>query len=67
MDVDHFKKYNDTHGHMAGDDLLRTLAALLENDQPPASQVARYGGEEFVIVLPEAGRDRALEVAEAPH
>ncbi len=64
MDVDHFKQYNDTHGHMAGDELLKTLGALLEQDRPKASTVARYGGEEFVMVLPDIDRERATEIAE---
>jgi two-component system, cell cycle response regulator len=51
IDVDHFKKVNDTHGHLAGDAVLKCVAALLRRTVRPEDVVARYGGEEFVIVM----------------
>jgi diguanylate cyclase (GGDEF)-like protein len=64
LDMDHFKAYNDEHGHQAGDRLLRTAAAawtaaLRENDT-----IARYGGEEFVAILPDCTLEAAVAVAE---
>lgn len=66
-DVDHFKAYNDCAGHLAGDDALRKVALVLQNETRRAGELtARYGGEEFAIVLPgldgEAARQRAEEV-----
>lgn len=64
IDVDHFKKYNDTFGHLAGDDVLKGLATVLSAAVRTADYAARYGGEEFTVVLPETPWDGALEVAE---
>jgi diguanylate cyclase len=53
IDIDHFKKVNDTHGHVMGDQVIRGLAALLRRSVPDGDQrVARYGGEEFAVLLP---------------
>jgi len=64
MDVDFFKQYNDTHGHMAGDRLLHTLGKILTERLRSCAMVARYGGEEFVMLLPETPKEGALVVAE---
>ncbi|TVQ34759.1 MAG: GGDEF domain-containing protein [Wenzhouxiangella sp.] len=65
LDVDHFKAYNDTHGHQAGDDALREVADIASDGLRRSEDlVARYGGEEFICVLPGANLETALEVAE---
>ncbi|HYD81127.1 MAG TPA: diguanylate cyclase [Paucimonas sp.] len=65
-DIDCFKAYNDRHGHLAGDDCLKQVAAILRaNLRRPADIAARYGGEEFALILPGTGRTGALAVAEA--
>lgn len=64
LDVDHFKQYNDTFGHPAGDLVLRTVAERLTVSVREADLVARYGGEEFVLILPHAQAAEALVVAE---
>ncbi|UPT73124.1 MAG: GGDEF domain-containing protein [Elusimicrobiota bacterium] len=64
LDVDHFKRYNDSFGHQAGDQLLRTLAAILGSFARPVDFVARYGGEEFAIILPNFVRTEAVSLAE---
>lgn len=66
VDVDHFKAFNDTYGHPAGDACLASVAeALARAARRPADLAARYGGEEFVLLLPETDRTGAKEVAEA--
>jgi len=65
LDVDHFKKFNDTYGHDAGDALLCELGAVLKASVRGEDIACRYGGEEFVVILPEAGREETLERAEA--
>jgi diguanylate cyclase (GGDEF)-like protein len=64
VDVDHFKKYNDSFGHLAGDGVLSRVAALLREATREVDFVARYGGEEFLVMLPETGMPEALEIAE---
>ncbi|HCF25813.1 MAG TPA: GGDEF domain-containing protein [Cyanobacteria bacterium UBA11049] len=64
LDIDYFKKLNDTHGHQAGDEALRVVAALVKNSVRPVDRVARYGGEEFGIILPETPGDSGLVAAE---
>ncbi len=63
-DVDHFKQYNDQHGHPAGDEVLKRVAAVLRDSTRDVDFVARYGGEEFFVLMPELDADRAAEVAE---
>jgi diguanylate cyclase (GGDEF)-like protein len=54
MDIDHFKKFNDTYGHAVGDEVLRHVAALVKNNVRQEVDIpARYGGEEIVVLLPE--------------
>lgn len=66
FDVDHFKAYNDSCGHVAGDECLKQVAAALDRaGQRPRDVVARFGGEEFVILLPETDEDGARDVAQA--
>ena len=66
LDVDHFKRYNDTYGHPAGDQVLvRVAQALRSQARRPGDFVARYGGEEFVLLLPETDARGAAEVARA--
>jgi two-component system cell cycle response regulator len=64
LDVDHFKRINDTHGHAAGDAVLGEVAAVLRQATRPDDLVARYGGEEFVVALPVATPALALARAE---
>ncbi len=64
LDLDHFKNVNDTHGHLAGDEVLKATAALLREVVRSVDLVARYGGEEFAVILIEIDRPSAAEVAE---
>jgi diguanylate cyclase (GGDEF)-like protein len=64
IDIDHFKRVNDTHGHDAGDTALRILASELREEVRGVDTAARYGGEEFAIILPQAGPEGAFAVAE---
>src|SRR5437879_10115528 len=63
-DVDSFKRYNDEHGHPAGDEVLKRVAAIMREASRDVDFVARYGGEEFLIMLPETELDGATEFAE---
>ncbi len=63
-DVDHFKKINDTYGHLAGDEVLRQTAARMISALRPYDAVGRYGGEEFLLVMPGCSVQDALNVAE---
>ncbi|MFG6493989.1 diguanylate cyclase [Fictibacillus sp. UD] len=64
LDIDHFKKVNDTYGHQSGNEVLILLARRLEKFIGERGTVARYGGEEFIIVLPESGERECLVLAE---
>jgi diguanylate cyclase (GGDEF)-like protein len=64
FDIDHFKQVNDTHGHLVGDQVLRILTDKVTKTTRSTDFVCRYGGEEFIVLMPEAGRDEALAMAE---
>lgn len=64
IDLDHFKRFNDTHGHQAGDDALRTAAGELSAALRPSDFALRYGGEELMVLLPETSEALAMLVAE---
>jgi diguanylate cyclase (GGDEF)-like protein len=64
FDIDHFKHYNDTNGHLPGDELLKGLSAMLRENIREGEAVGRYGGEEFIMVMPNVDRDEALGAAE---
>ncbi len=63
MDIDHFKRVNDTYGHMVGDRVLQRIAEICRKKVRLVDFIARYGGEEFVILLPETNKRNALLVA----
>lgn len=64
LDIDYFKKINDTYGHIVGDSVIRYLAHILKNETKRQDLVGRIGGEEFVIILPRTNYEGALRVAE---
>jgi diguanylate cyclase (GGDEF)-like protein len=64
IDIDHFKKVNDTYGHDVGDKVIVTLADILRSSTNPQDVVARFGGEEFCIVLKNINRYSALDILE---
>jgi len=63
VDVDHFKEYNDAHGHVAGDEALKRVATVLRGALSDGDAVARYGGEEFFVLLPETAATAAADFA----
>jgi diguanylate cyclase (GGDEF)-like protein len=64
FDLDHFKKYNDTNGHQAGDEVLKTTGQILREMVRPDDTPARYGGEEFIVILPQTPKDGAVVAAQ---
>ena len=64
FDLDHFKRVNDTYGHLAGDDVLRTVAQVIKSLVRAEDMAARYGGEEFAVLLPDTGLSGAMTLAE---
>ena len=64
LDIDYFKKINDTYGHLIGDEILKGIAEALRNNVRDTDIVGRYGGEEFLIVLPDCALSDGINVAE---
>lgn len=64
IDIDNFKRFNDTYGHQTGDDVLKVVAEVLKNTVRKIDVPARFGGEEFMVILPATGREGALRLAE---
>src|SRR5690348_6753398 len=64
IDIDHFKAYNDTHGHLAGDEVLRECARAWDQSLRGEDTIVRFGGEEFLVLLPNTGPEEAAEVVE---
>jgi len=64
IDLDHFKFFNDAHGHQAGDEVLHSLGKLMSDAARDSDTVARWGGEEFIIIAPETEREQACDLAE---
>jgi diguanylate cyclase (GGDEF)-like protein len=64
IDIDHFKKFNDTYGHIVGDEVLRVLGDMLTKSLRQSDLVARYGGEEFIVLFPETPAANAVYKAE---
>ena len=64
IDIDYFKHYNDNNGHLAGDQVLKAIAILIQHGVRQSDIIARYGGEEFSAILINTGREEALEIAE---
>jgi diguanylate cyclase (GGDEF)-like protein len=64
FDIDHFKKYNDSNGHLAGDEILRGVAQVLGDNLRPGDVACRYGGEEFIVAMPGARSADGMAAAE---
>ena len=64
IDIDHFKKFNDTYGHTVGDEVLKLVARVLKEAANPPTTAARYGGEEFALIMPDTPPEQAALVAE---
>ena len=64
LDIDKFKRINDTHGHQSGDEVLRGVANVIQSQLRAGDTIARYGGEEFIVLLPQTNTLNALEIAE---
>jgi diguanylate cyclase (GGDEF)-like protein len=64
IDIDNFKAFNDEHGHIAGDQVLKCIAAVISDAVRDADEVYRYGGEEFCVLMPQTSKEGAIHVAE---
>lgn len=65
LDIDHFKRVNDSYGHTVGDNVIKFVAALMKKHSEDHHHVARYGGEELAIIMPNTTRDKAIEISES--
>lgn len=65
MDIDNFKKVNDTYGHSFGDEVIKALADIIKENTGTDDYAARYGGEEFAIIFPDKDKKKAFEIVEA--
>lgn len=63
MDIDHFKKYNDSYGHLTGDQVIRHVAAVIRSMLRQSDIVCRWGGEEFLVVIKDCSRENGLQIA----
>ena len=64
IDFDHFKGVNDTYGHLAGDQVLRSMARICQENMRLVDVVGRYGGEEILVLMPETTAEQALQAIE---
>lgn len=64
LDIDHFKEYNDSHGHLAGDEVLRACAKAWDSALRGEDMIVRFGGEEFLVLLPDTPPEQATEIVE---
>jgi len=64
LDIDHFKRVNDTYGHAAGDEVLKMIGEIVQNQVRTTDRVARFGGEEFVVLLREIDQETAVLLAD---
>ncbi len=64
FDLDYFKRINDTHGHLGGDQVLKEISFLVKDNMRTGDVLARYGGEEFIAILPETDKNKAMELAD---
>ena len=64
LDIDYFKKINDTFGHAIGDEVIKSLAELLKDNTRKEDIISRFGGEEFVVLLPNTSKEEAFDIAE---
>ena len=63
LDIDHFKRVNDTYGHVMGDRVIQALADVLRNSVRPGQFPARYGGEEFAVFMPDSSIEESMQLA----
>jgi len=64
IDLDHFKRYNDEHGHIAGDRVLEQLAGIIAEQCRSSDMPSRFGGEEFAVLFPQTGTETAMRISE---